>query len=237
MVETWQEWNQGVSPILTGCLVIGLALSLVFHRRISAVRVPTQLAAVAWLAPELLLQRPNPWPKIWLALLPVVLIWCAAGWIAPWLVFRPGVSRLANWAAGLSIAVVLAAGAVYCLTAGPVAAQTGPVEQSVLYLRSHLTAGDVVVVSPPDDAPTWYYWRYYRLPEIYLQTKNQRFQRAYVLINLPFDQTVEQVIRERGPDIGFVRLDTARLVQSFGADDLYEVAPNNEALDKAFGAQ
>jgi hypothetical protein len=57
------------------------------------------------------------------------------------------------------------------------------------------------------------------------------------LINHPFDQTVEQVIRERGPDIGFVRLDTARLVQSFGADDLYEVAPNNAALDKAFGAQ
>ncbi len=137
----------------------------------------------------------------------------------------------------MSVAIVLAAGAVYSLTAGPVAAQTGPVEQSVQYLRAHLVAGDVVVVSPPDDAVTWYYWRYYKLPEIYIQPKNQRFQRAYVLINHPFDQTVEQVIRERGPDIGFVRLDTARLVQSFGADDLYEVAPNNEALDKAFGAQ
>jgi 4-amino-4-deoxy-L-arabinose transferase-like glycosyltransferase len=237
MVETWQEWNQGVSPILTGCLVIGLALSLVFHRHISTVQVPTQFAAVAWLAPVLLIQRPNPWPKIWLALLPVVLMWCAAGCIAPWLVSRPGASRLANWATGLSIVIVLAAGAVYCLTAGPVAAQTGPVEQSVLYLRSHLTPGDVVVVSPPDDAPTWYYWRYYRLPEIYLQPKNQRFQRAYVLVNHLFDQTVERVIRERGPDIGFVRLETSRLVQSFGEDDLYEVAPNNEALDKTFGAR
>jgi hypothetical protein len=239
MVETWQEWTQGVSPILTICLAAGLALSLVFHRRISVFRVPTQLAAVVWLAPVLLIQRPNPWPKIWLALLPVVLIWCAAGWMAPWLVLRrgrPG-DRLANWAAGLSVAIVLTAGAVYSLTAGPIAAQTGPVEQSVQYLRSHLVAGDVVVVSPPDDAPIWYYWRYYKLPEIYIQPKNQRFQRAYVLINHPFDQTVEQVIRERGPDIGFVRLDTARLVQSFGADDLYEVAPNNEALDKAFGAQ
>jgi len=237
MVETWQEWTQGVSPLLTGSLAIGLVLSLVFHRRISAVRVPTQLAAVVWLAPVLLIQRPNPWPKIWLALLPVALIWCAAGWIAPWLVFRPSSSRLANWAAGLSVAIVLAAGALYCLTAGPIAAQTGPVEQSVQYLRDHLVAGDVVVVSPPDDAPIWYYWRYYRLPEIYIQPKNQRFLRAYVLINNPFNQTVEQVIRDRGPDIGFVRLDTARLVQSFGADDLYEVAPNNEALDKAFGAQ
>ncbi len=237
MVETWQEWNQGVSPLLAGCLVAGLALSLVFHGRISAVRVPTQVAALVWLVPELVIQRPNPWAKIWLALFPVVLIWGAAGWIAPWLVFRPGVSRLANWAAGVSLAVVLAAGAVYCLTAGPLAAQTGPVEQSVLYLRAHLTAGDVVVVSPPDDAPTWYYWRYYSLPEIYLQTKNQRFQRAYVLVNLPFDQTVAQVIQERGPDIGFVRLDTARLVQSFGDDDLYQVAPNTGALDKEFGAR
>jgi 4-amino-4-deoxy-L-arabinose transferase-like glycosyltransferase len=242
MVETWQEWTMGVSPVLTVCLVLGLALSLVFHRRISTVCVPTQLAAVIWLVPVLLIQRPNPWPKIWLALLPVVLIWCAAGWMAPWLVIphsRPGVrlAAVAAWVAGLSVAIVLAAGAVYCLTAGPVAAQTGPVEQSVQYLRAHLVAGDVVVVSPPDDAVTWYYWRYYKLPEIYIQPKNQRFQRAYVLINHPFDQTVEQVIRERGPDIGFVRLDTARLVQSFGADDLYEVAPNNAALDKAFGAQ
>ncbi len=243
MLETWQEWNQGVSPILTVCLVLGLALSLVFHRRISAVRVPTQLAAVAWLAPVLLIQRPNPWPKIWLALLPVVLIWCSAGWMAPWLAFRRGRPRLgdrlaavAAWAAGLSVAIVVAAGTFYCLTAGPLAAQTGSVEQSVQYLQSHLVTGDVVVVSPPDDAVTWYYWRYYKLPEIYLQPKNQRFQRAYVLINLPFEQTVEQVIRERGPDIGFVRLETARLVQSFGADDLYEVAPNTEALDKAFGA-
>jgi 4-amino-4-deoxy-L-arabinose transferase-like glycosyltransferase len=237
MIETWQEWTQGVSPLLTGCLVFGLALSLVFHRRISAVRVPTQFAAVVWLAPEMLIQRPNPWPKIWLALLPVVLIWCAAGWMAPWLLFRRSNTRLATWAAGVSIAAVLVSGAGYCLTAGPVAAQTGPVEQSVQYLRSHLVAGDVVVVSPPDDAPIWYYWRYYKLPATYIQPKNQRFQRAYVLINHPFDQTVEQVIRERGPDIGFVRLDTARLVQSFGGDDLYEVAPNNEALDKAFGAQ
>ena len=239
MLETWQEWTQGVSPILTVCLVLGLALSLVFHRRISTVRIPTQLAAVIWLVPVLLIQRPNPWPKIWLSLLPVVLTWCAAGWMAPWLVSRRGRvdSHMATWAAGLSVAIVLAAGAVYSLTAGPIAAHTGPVEQSVQYLRSHLVAGDVVVVSPPDDAVTWYYWRYYNLPEIYIQPKNQRFQRAYVLINHPFDQTVEQVIRERGPDIGFVRLETARLVQSFGADDLYEVAPNNEALDKAFGAQ
>ena len=242
MLETWQEWTQGVSPILTICLVLGLALSLVFHRRISAVRVPTQLTAVVWLVPVLLIQRPNPWPKIWLALLPVVLIWCAAGWMAPWRVFRRGgedshLAAAAAWAAGMSVAIVLAAGAVYSLTAGPIAAQTGPVELSVQYLRAHLVAGDVVVVSPPDDAVTWYYWRYYNLPEIYIQPKNQRFQRAYVLINHPFDQTVEQVIRERGPDIGFVRLDSARLVQSFGADDLYEVAPNNEALDKAFGAQ
>ena len=148
MVETWQEWTQGVSPILTGCLVVGMALSLVFHRLISSVRVPTQVAAVVWLAPELLLQRPNPWPKIWLALLPVVLIWCAAGWIAPWLVFRPGVSRLANLVTGLSIAVVLAAGAVYCLTAGPVAAQIGPVERSVLYPVSytHLTLPTILLV-------------------------------------------------------------------------------------------
>jgi 4-amino-4-deoxy-L-arabinose transferase-like glycosyltransferase len=244
MLETWQEWNQGVSPILAVCLVAGLALSLVLHRRISAVRVPTQLAAVAWLAPVLLIQRPNPWPKIWLALMPVVLIWCSAGWMAPWLLSRRGRGRPgdrlaagAAWAAGLSVAIILAAGTVYCLTAGPLAAQTGPVEQSVQYLQSHLVTGDVVVVSPPDDAVTWYYWRYYKLPEIYLQPKNQRFQRAYVLINLPFEQTVEQVIRERGPDIGFVRLETARLVQSFGADDLYEVAPDNAALDKVFGAQ
>ena len=242
MVETWTEWTQAVSPILSGCLVLGLAFSLAFHRRISNVRIPTQLAAVVWLVPEMLIQRPNPWPKIWLALLPVVLIWCAAGWMAPWLVSRRGLgeNRLASagtWAAGVSVAIVLAAGAFYSLTAGPAAAQPGPVEQSVLYLRAHLVAGDVVVVSPPDDAPLWYYWRYYKLPEIYIQPKNQRFQRAYVLVNQPFEQTIEQVIRDRGPDIGFVRLDTARLVQSFGDDNLYEVGPNNEALDKAFGAQ
>jgi len=103
----------------------------------------------------------------------------------------------------------------------------------VLYLRDNIASDDIVVVSPPDDAPLWYYWQLYEMPKATLQTKNRSFQQAYVVVNLPGNQTIDQVINERGPDIGFVNLENQQIIGQFGNDDLFLVQANSEVLEKA----
>ena len=57
-----------------------LLLSLALHRWIaSRHRFPLILAAVLWLVGIMILQRPNPWAKVWLYLYPLILIWASAG--------------------------------------------------------------------------------------------------------------------------------------------------------------
>jgi hypothetical protein len=79
LTETWLEWTSGVPLFLVVILMAGWILSLIFHRRISTIRVPIQLSAVLWIFALIILQRPNAWAKVWLFLLPLMLMWAAAG--------------------------------------------------------------------------------------------------------------------------------------------------------------
>ncbi|MCS7011246.1 MAG: glycosyltransferase family 39 protein, partial [Anaerolineales bacterium] len=79
LTETWAEWTFRVPPLVIILLAAGLTLSLLLHRKISSTRVPLQAAAVIWVTVLLLFQRPNAWSKVWFGLLPLVLLWAAAG--------------------------------------------------------------------------------------------------------------------------------------------------------------
>jgi 4-amino-4-deoxy-L-arabinose transferase-like glycosyltransferase len=239
LLETWNEWTSGVSPIFIALALAGLALSLVFHKRSSPVRVPPQAALALFLVPVVLIQRPNPWARIWLDLFPLFIIWTAAGWLAPLGGLRLALRRplsLAQLIGALAAGVVLIASLARSASYLPNYGQPGPVEQIVQYMQANLKEGDVVVITEPDDAALWYYWRLYRLPQKFLQAKTQRFQQVYVLVNRPNMQTLQWVLADRGPDVVFVSLDTAHLVQHFVNDDLYVVDGNQRVMDKTFGA-
>jgi hypothetical protein len=81
--ETWVEWTSKVPLMVVIILAAGWTLSLIFHRRLSTSRVPLQLAALLWIAALIIIQRPDAWAKVWLFLLPLMLLWAAAGTVEP----------------------------------------------------------------------------------------------------------------------------------------------------------
>ena len=221
--DTWQEWTGNVSLIFIIPILVGLAISIILHRRISSLKIPFQLASVLFLIPVLLIQRPNPWAKVWLAFLPIILVWAAAGLVG--LLDQMKLSRksIKVITAGICL-VLLIAGLRHTVTLHRQYAQPGTVEQIVLDLAGELQAGDVVISMDPVDIPLQYYWRVNQLDPAILNSDNELIDRAFVVVHLPFEQTLEGVLTDQGIAIDNPQfLQEAELVEDYGSSLLYVI--------------
>ncbi len=224
--ETWAEWTFRVPVILIGLLVLGWVLGLIFHWKISKVKIPLQVAAVAWIAALLILQRPNAGSKVWVFLQPLMLMWTAAGSVGLLEKIRPRILGGLP-VAGVAFGLVLGAG---LLQAGRLVPQLpdlwaiqGQEEQAVLFIREQLQGDERIVVAPTLDAPIWYYSELHGIPDATFDTNSQDFQRLIVLVSLSRGQTLASVISKRGPTSRNVEMDTARLLETFGSVQVFEV--------------
>ncbi len=228
IAETWNNWT-GLSPAMqvVGYVILaGVILSLVFNRRICARRAPLQIAAVLWLAVELPLQRPYPWPKLWSWLLPLFLIWGSAGLLGLFKGIRlRGKYNLAALLCAAAAVAVVAASLAGALRSYPEMNAYGEVEATSLYLKSQLRQGDIVVVANPDDAPLWYYFLLHHIPDSFVNNiQHVPFQRAFVLVNPTYGQSLASVLDQRGPDIKRLDPASARVVNQSGNTTTYLVA-------------
>jgi len=225
--QTWQTWNTDVG--ITGFIfLVGVLLSLIFHRRIASHRLPLQLAALAWLAVELPVQRPYPWLKIWSFLFPLFLIWGAAGLLAPLKNIRFKAWRNMNMTGlltGAALVLIVSASLFSAIHNYREVNATGEIENTTLFLKSRLAPGDIVVVDTPDDAPLWYYFELHQVPDSYvIDIQKKPFQRAFVLVNPGYKQTLLTVINARGPNPKRVDLQSAREVYRSGNTITYLVS-------------
>jgi 4-amino-4-deoxy-L-arabinose transferase-like glycosyltransferase len=228
IAETWNNWT-GLSTgmhVVGYVILAGVIISLVFNRRISARRAPLQIAAVLWLALELPLQRPYPWPKLWSWLLPLFLIWGSAGLLG----LLKGINlggkyNLATLLCGAAILVVVGASLAGVVRSFPEMNATGEVEATTLYLKSQLRQGDIVVVADPDDAPLWYYFLLHQVPDSFVNNiQHVPFQRVFVLVNPTYGQSLASVIDQRGPYIKRLDPASAQIVNQSGNTATYLVA-------------
>jgi 4-amino-4-deoxy-L-arabinose transferase-like glycosyltransferase len=228
IVETWNNWT-GLSPgmhVVGYVILAGVVLSLLLNRRISQHRAPLQIAAVLWLAVELPLQRPYPWPKLWSWLLPLFLIWGSAGLLG---LFKGiqlrGKYNLTALLCAAAIVAVVAASLAGAVRNFPEMNATGEVEATTLYLKTQLRQGDIVVVADPDDASLWYYFLLHRIPDSFVNNiQHVPFQRAFVLVNPTYGQSLASVLDQRGPDIKRLDPASAQVVNQSGNTITYQVA-------------
>jgi hypothetical protein len=216
--ETWIEWTSGVPLFMVIILAAGWTLSLIFHRRLSTTRVPLQLAALLWIAALIIIQRPNAWAKVWLFLLPLMLLWAAAGTVGLLKKVRLKFLR------GLPLAVIvvglaLLAGIQHAAWLAPqlpeLWAGCGSEEKAVLFVQGQLQDDDVIIVAPPDDAPVWYYSELHDIPDARFNLRNPAFERTLVLVDPVEGQTPVSVIAERGPDPALVDVESCHLLDTF----------------------
>jgi hypothetical protein len=200
-------------------------------------RFPVAAAALAWAALLLAVTRPNPWPKLWTFAIPLVLMAAASGWVGLFSVLRfrlPVRLALIKPLVALVICVAWVGAAAQTFTrpeANP--AFQGDVEQASVFLKSQLISHDLVVVSPPNDAVMWYYARQHAIDMDHFK-RELLFLRVFVLVDAQSGQSVASVMKERGPDLIFFDLNTARPVFQAGTVSLYELVPDQAMVRKEF---
>ncbi len=236
--ETWREWTGFVHPALTGLFGIGWVIGLVFHARISRLPIPMQAGLIA-LPILVFLQRPNPWARIWFFLVPLMLIWATGGVTYGIMVIsrRFENSLRARRVLLTLLSIILLAGSVaHVVQHAPLGERRfGAVEQSLRFIQPRLQTGDLVIITAPQDAPLWYYFYQYNLPRDLLR-RDVPFRRAFVLVSTAHEQTLEQVIRERGPDYGFFDFSTAQRLTSFDHMEVYLIEADHQAIDRYYGS-
>ena len=224
--DTWAEWTFRVPSVVIILLVAGLIMSLFFHRRISSIRIPLQLAALLWIMILLLVQRPNVWSKVWFFLQPLILIWAAGGIIG--LLGKVRLQFLHNLPlAALVLVVALLGGIRQAALLVPqlpgLWAIRGDEEKTVLFVQSQLQEEDMILVAPPDDAPVWYYSELHGIPDARFDTQASAFGRALVIVDAEAGQTPASVIAERGPESTDLDVESARLLDTFGKLQVFEL--------------
>jgi hypothetical protein len=238
------EWLTGSLPVwLVTAFLVGAGLSIFLQKRIGRSRVNIPLAALLFAIPTLLVQRPLILPRVWFFLLPLVVLTGLAGWSAL-LALIPGKpplrSRFLDAALVLVLAIALWNGGRYLTAAwqnpaGRYFAASDAAALVTRHIKETLWDGDVVVVPQLYDARYWYYFDYYQIPLRHIRdVKRQHFTRVLVIAATSSERTAEEIVRESGPDLGFLRMDTQQETFRAGEFIVVQILPDQALVDKTF---
>jgi 4-amino-4-deoxy-L-arabinose transferase-like glycosyltransferase len=225
LLDVWREWTDGLPQPLPALLAAGFGLSLIFHRHISHQRFPLQIAALIWLVLLVLFQRPAHVTKMWVFLQAPFMIWSAAGIMGLLKGLRLQFARNVPVAAVL-VGFALILTTVYTVQALPGLpsrwAEKGAVEITVLSIKNRLDLQDLIIIDAPEDASFWYYARLHALPDSHFN-KDQPFRRLFVVVSRTDGQTLQSVLRARGPDPESIDLEASQYILNHQHLDTYLV--------------
>lgn len=227
LLETWQGWTQDVPVAVVYLLVAGAVLSLVFHRKISRHRFPIQVAALIWITVTFLIQRPNPWERVWTYLFAPVMIWASAGLMASFILRSKirlrGKINLDTLVSSLLALAVLSASLVYGINNIPEQNAVKDIEAAAIFLSPKLQTQDRIAMDYPMDVPFWYYARLHGIGQDYIfNVLNRPYEHVYVIVNTNYQQTVQSVLTTRAKDGVFCNPATIQKIKTIDYTEIYE---------------
>jgi hypothetical protein len=230
--NTWNSWNRDLPAAGSLLFFAGVILSQVFHWRLSKTRVPLALPILLWCGFLIAVQQVAPWPRIWLFLLPLFLIWAAAGLVGligqiPALK-TVGKSRAAGWAviAGALVLAGLITFQILRLQTPNISRETGAYGDTLPaaeFLKSYLQPGDAVIVTIPSNYPLRYYFMLNGISADYFYHRKTgaSFQHAIVVVNQLFGQDLADVIQQASVQ-DYLNPADGKVIQSYKGVVLYE---------------
>jgi hypothetical protein len=238
--ETWQVLNWGGVPGIGLLLLLGLLLSIIFHKRVSSARFSLPLVSVVVITLLVLVQRPNVYARTWHFYFPLLCIWAAAGITKilnnravplPWV----GKRKVSSLFAVVVALLFLVNGFSYVSAKLPQAQKgEGTIEQATLYLKQYLQEDDIVVITAIDDAPMWFYFDKYGLGREHF-SRSRPFSRAFVVVTTSDkNQSLDFVIIDRGPDPVFFDRETTQKVETINDLDIYLIQANHDAIHREY---
>lgn len=198
LAETWRDWTWEVPLAMVVIVIAGLVLYLLLRRAVKDSRVSLPLVSLLVLAVIFAVQRPNPWSRTWTYLLPLLLIWSAAGLVGlvEVLASSPRVRKSAEMLMGILWLGLMVFGVVHLLQNSEYhQGKMGEVEIITLWLRERISEEDVVLASVDFSTAYWYYFDYYDMPMntvINLRSRDQ-WNRFYLLMDRREDSTYQSL--------------------------------------------
>lgn len=224
--SAWGLWTRDFPPFAVLLSVIGFALSTALHRRISPHRVPLQLAALLWISVALAFQRVAPLARIWLFLLPLYLIWSAAGWVGLFRLLPQKITLMIRFWTLAALVLAIPVGRLYtgAVAFQPSAENLGLEEQVAEFLEDRLQVGDTVAADAPLRAMLEYYFTNYGISRNYFYRGEESFQHAWVVVGEKYGQSLESVLEREGL-MDRVDLDSREVITSIDRAAIYRFKP------------
>ena len=226
--NTWAEWNREVPGYISLFAIFCLGVSFFYPKTPQNRRVPLAAAGLIWIGTALVVQRVAPWPRIWLFLLPLFIIWISAGLIGLLdLIFErfPRMGYIKQGIIGLLILLPLLAGFVRGYTQySQKLGSRGEPEEIAYFLKDYLEPRDVVVVTSPDTIVLKYYLMRNDLSEEFTELrKDKAFDHALVIVNKALGQTLNYVLDRRSFSDD-VRIESAEEIYSTKRFSIYKLS-------------
>jgi hypothetical protein len=244
-----QEWGVGIPESLFIVLGAGVVLSIFSAASYQRARISILAAFASATIVLFFVQRPPFLARVWLWLLPLLLLQSAAGWLglAGWLGRFVHLQKIATASAAACL-LLASAWASTNFTASYAQSMNQPADRNslkvedataafvTLFLKNRVTTDDVVLVTNCTDAQYWYYFDFYQIPAVIIrQPKNRPFNHAYAIVYPEAcRQTLDDVIGAVGPDRVFLKMDQAQLIAMIGNAMIYEIDPNPAAINRTY---
>ncbi|MCD4751579.1 MAG: glycosyltransferase family 39 protein [Anaerolineaceae bacterium] len=189
LMETARDWMQGVPSFLFVVLVTGIFLNLALHWKRKRPGIPLLFCIITALTVIFLVQRPNPWSRVWTYLLPIMLIMGVVGWFDLLKSIKPSSCSQERVSLYLSlglVVIILIFGVLHIRKNMKYAyGELGQEETVTLLLQKELKETDMVVTPIGFGPAFWYYFDYHQLPMdaiMNLQKKGD-WERAFLLVD------------------------------------------------------
>ncbi len=192
--QAWQVWAESIPDPLLYLLIFGFALSLVFHRQISKIRMLTQIVFFGWILFLAWYQRAGAFERFWTFLLPFLFLWSVAPWteLSKKLKWK---NLPFSWAVSL-LAVIFLIFTTASIVPGIPARwrQSSNVEQVGIYLAERMKPGEIAL-SGANAPPLWFYMQENGLDSSYWRLQSG-FSGLYVVVSENYDgESVESVLK------------------------------------------
>ena len=220
--ETIRDWQLDLPMWFSIVLGIGVILSVIFHKKGKSRKVSLQLCTLLALTLIFIVQRPNPWSRVWTYLLPVVLTWAAAGWfLAVSRLIAKTETRVLVMQITLAIFLVMTLGlSVQHIVRNLqyVRGEKGQEETVALEILKQINSDDIVLTSAGFRPAFWYYFNKYEMPQDMIVNPDLEsdWQNLYLVVDDRYDQSPEELLSEVATGIESCGSDLAQPIYSYG---------------------
>jgi hypothetical protein len=242
----WHEWGAGLPFWVVSLLGVGFVVAILYHWRLSDDRIPIGFAMLVWSATLVLVTRNIPFARVWLFLLPLVLIMASGGLAFLVQVAAKRVMSEANAVAVLALvlATAMSVHVVYTqVVVDPHFGDTATLRDApeiATSVKQWLQEGDKILTAIPADAPLEYYLDANQVPRSYLAWPSKRptakpvlagSVHLFIVVDEDRGQTLKSVFKENKIDPA--DYSSARPLQRYAYGSVvYEVNRDIKSLPK-----